>query len=416
MNIIQIQTKKEYEKLVPPVPKEEYLQLKNSIQNNGLYLPIIINEKGIVLDGHHRFRVCKELGINPKTQTKKFQNKTDEIIFVGESNLHRRQLTPLQRIELVSKLEPYYKDKANQRMILGKKVDPKEKLPEGQVRDILGSKANVSGKQYEKGKKILETRNEDLISEVLSGNKTINKAYHEITKEEKKQKLYAEIKKIQVNLPESIQLHNKPFQDLKIKDNSVSLIFTDPPYEEKSLHLYKELAQQAARVLRDGGSLMCYVGHFCIDRIITMMKNYDLKFQWQMVVIHSGPKATQHGPKVHVGYKPMLWFTKGKYQGPYLQDTIKSEFQGKELHEWAQSTVEADYYIKYLTIENEIVYDPFLGQGTFGVSAAKLGRQFIGSEINTEHFENARKLISNASCLNLGQGVGKIIQTKEILQ
>ena len=79
-----------------------------------------------------------------------------------------------------------------------------------------------------------------------------------------------------------------------------------------------------------------------------------------------------------------------------VRDVIQSEFQGKELHEWAQSTVESDYFIKYMTIENEIVYDPFMGQGTFGISAIKQNRQFIGCEINQEHFENAERLLSLA--------------------
>lgn len=38
--------------------------------------------------------------------------------------------------------------------------------------------------------------------------------------------------------------------------NSVDLIFTDPPYEKKSLHLYGDLAQCAARWLKPGGLLM----------------------------------------------------------------------------------------------------------------------------------------------------------------
>ncbi len=93
---------------------------------------------------------------------------------------------------------------------------------------------------------------------------------------------------------------------------------------------------------------------------------------------------------------PMLWCVKGKYEGDMVRDVVQSEFQGKEIHEWAKSTVESDYFIKHMTIENEIVYDPFLGQGTFGVSAVKQNRQFIGCEINPEHFENAKRIISNA--------------------
>ncbi len=143
--------------------------------------------------------------------------------------------------------------------------------------------------------------------------------------------------------------------------------------------------------------MICYVGHYAIGKIINMMEAQGLNFHWPIAVIHSGPSASVFGRKILVGYKPMLWFTKGKYEGEFVKDCIKSEFQGKELHEWAQSTVESDYYIKYLTLENEIVYDPFLGQGTFGISAVKLNRQFIGCEVDKGHFENARRLISAAS-------------------
>ena len=63
----------------------------------------------VVLDGHHRYKICKELGIKPKTAIRKFATKTDEIICVGESNLQGRQLSPIQQIEIAQKLEPHYK-------------------------------------------------------------------------------------------------------------------------------------------------------------------------------------------------------------------------------------------------------------------------------------------------------------------
>ena len=134
-----------------------------------------------------------------------------------------------------------------------------------------------------------------------------------------------------------------------------------------------------------------------------MMEKHGLKFHWPIAVIHSGPSSAMWDRRILVGYKLMLWFTKGKYDGEFVRDTIKSEFQGKELHEWAKSTVESDYYIQYLTLEDEIVYDPFLGQGTCGVSAVKLGRQFIGSEIDKGHFENAQRLIAVANKKQKGE-------------
>jgi predicted methyltransferase len=42
----------------------------------------------------------------------------------------------------------------------------------------------------------------------------------------------------------------------EIPDNSIDLILTDPPYDEDSLPLYKDLSILAARVLKPGGSLV----------------------------------------------------------------------------------------------------------------------------------------------------------------
>jgi len=390
----------EYASLVPALSDVEYASLKESIKDNGLWLPILVNSDGVILDGHHRYRACQELQVQIKHAVRDFPTKTDEIIFVGESNLKRRQLEPLQRIAVVKKLKPHYEEKARKKQSEGGKAKvPQTFAKPINVRDILSEKANVSHTQFSKGEKILDNATQEVQDIINAGQKTINKVYKEITKNEKRAQRQEEIKKLQVNLPESVQLHNKEFQKVFIEGNSISLIFTDPPYHEKYLHLYEDLAIHASRVLREGGSLICYVGHYAIGKIINMMEKHGLSFHWPIAVIHSGPSASVFGRKILVGYKPMLWFTKGKYEGEFVRDTIQSEFQGKELHDWAQSTVEADYYIKYLTIENEIVYDPFLGQGTFGIAATKLKRQFIGCEIDPGHFANAQRLISEVSLI-----------------
>jgi 16S rRNA G966 N2-methylase RsmD/disulfide oxidoreductase YuzD len=96
----------EYEKIVPKLKPEEYQELKSSIAENGLYYPIIINKDGFILDGHHRFKACNELGIlklkeTTKFEVKSFDSKYSERIFVIDTNLTRRQLEPYSRVELV---------------------------------------------------------------------------------------------------------------------------------------------------------------------------------------------------------------------------------------------------------------------------------------------------------------------------
>ena len=156
-------------------------------------------------------------------------------------------------------------------MKTGKKADPVEIFPQGKTRDGLGKMANVSGRTYEKGVEILKKAPKKEIEKVKNGDKSISKLHREIVKKEKKTKLQRVIKKQQVILPKTVQLYNKKFQDVKIALGSVSLIFTDPLYHDEFLSLYKDLAKQAFKVLRDNGSLLCYIGQKNIVKIIAMM-------------------------------------------------------------------------------------------------------------------------------------------------
>ena len=167
---------KVYAKLVPPLSKEEYTQLKISIKDNGLYIPITINDSDVILDGHHRYKACNELGIKTETLVKKFENSYDEAIYVGECNLQRRQLTPLQRIVIVRNLKPYYKSRAKENLSkAGKGLHISAKVD---TREELAKKANVSHFTWDRGETILDTKNEDIIDPVLSGSKAITTAYN----------------------------------------------------------------------------------------------------------------------------------------------------------------------------------------------------------------------------------------------
>lgn len=388
-----------YESLVPRVSELVYQSLKESIRINHLWIPIIVNRYGVILDGHHRFRACQELGEPIKYSVREFENDLLEKKFVIESNLKRRHLNDFQKVELGLLLLPIEQELSKRRQVEAGKIKKPLMLSvsKGQSRDIIAKKSDVSGTTFERARKVIENAPEETKQQLREGKTSINKQYQIIRKNEKRETRQNEIKNLQVNLPDTVTLYNQEFQTVSIPENSISLIMTDPPYHEKYLYLYKDLAKHAFKVLREGGSLICYAGHYAIGTIINMMEEEGLSFHWPIAVIHSGPSASVFGRKILVGYKPMLWFVKGKYDGEFVRDVIQSEFQGKELHEWAQSTTESDYYIKYLTIENEIVYDPFMGQGTFGISAVNQNRQFIGCEIDSEHFATAEKMISHGN-------------------
>ena len=45
--------------------------------------------------------------------------------------------------------------------------------------------------------------------------------------------------------------------------------------------------------------------------------------------------------------------------------------------------------LKPLTVENDLVFDPFMGSGTAGIATLDFGRKFIGYENNEEYFKTA---------------------------
>ena len=94
----------------------------------------------------------------------------------------------------------------------------------------------------------------------------------------------------------------------------------------------------------------------------------------------------------------MLWFVKGTKPNTagIIEDVIYSAPPDKSTHEWAQSPVEAEHIIKGMTVgENQIVLDPMMGAGTFGIAALKLNRKFIGIEKDLRSFTIARSQLAN---------------------
>jgi N6-adenosine-specific RNA methylase IME4 len=87
--------------LVPRSPADEYQMLKQDIAAKGLLNPAIMFE-GKVLDGRHRLRACRELGIEPRFETYK---GNDPRGFVISQNVMRRHLSASQRAMVLAQME-----------------------------------------------------------------------------------------------------------------------------------------------------------------------------------------------------------------------------------------------------------------------------------------------------------------------
>jgi N6-adenosine-specific RNA methylase IME4/ParB-like chromosome segregation protein Spo0J len=191
---IEITISKEYEKLVPALHKDDYDSLKDSVKKHGQYIPIVINEENVILDGHHRYKICNELKIEPRYEIRRFENKLLEKKFVIESNLSRRHLNDFQKAELGRELEKVEAELAKQRMLTGKK-DPEANLPQGdgekrapQTRDIVSEKIGVKPRTYQKAKVIIENATEELKEKVRKGTTSIDYAFKQVKRSDDNKK------------------------------------------------------------------------------------------------------------------------------------------------------------------------------------------------------------------------------------
>lgn len=88
--------------LLPPLEQIEYDNLKASIKEVGVTVPIIYDENGDVLDGHHRLQIIEELGIKdfPKL-VKRGLTEAEKRSLARSVNIHRRHLNRAQRRSLI---------------------------------------------------------------------------------------------------------------------------------------------------------------------------------------------------------------------------------------------------------------------------------------------------------------------------
>jgi ParB-like chromosome segregation protein Spo0J len=187
----------EYNKLLPKMSEEEFAELKTSIQTEGQHYPIIVNEDLEVLDGHHRFRACVELGVEPDFEVRKFDDKLLEKKFVIEVNLRRRHLNNFQLVELAVPLLEIEKALAKKRQSKGGKngrdtqlglaSDDAELEPKAKATEVIAKKAGVSTRTFERGKKIIEKASEDDKQKLREGKTSIAKVYQEIVTSENPQ-------------------------------------------------------------------------------------------------------------------------------------------------------------------------------------------------------------------------------------
>lgn len=202
-----------------------------------------------------------------------------------------------------------------------------------------------------------------------------------------------------VELPSTIEIiHGTIEEDGKqIANNSVDLIFTDPPYGEEFLPLWDELAKFAYRTLKPSGYLITYSGQFHLPTVMSKLSK-TLDYYWTFSLNHSGNKQLINPRQLFCGWKPILIFAKPPLitTETRIDDVIIGSGREKALHDWQQSLEEVKPLIETFSQKSNLIVDPFCGSGTIPLAAYKLNRRAIGIEKEHDNVNIAKGRIANA--------------------
>jgi hypothetical protein len=186
----------------------------------------------------------------------------------------------------------------------------------------------------------------------------------------------------------------------RLPDESVDLIFTDPPYPREYLPLYGWLAETAARVLRPGGYVFAYCGTETLPDIFDLMRVPNLDYFWTDVLLHNGGYPRIWYKQLLSGYKPVVVFTKGKPSILRWRSTVGVASASKHFHEWGQGIEPAIKTIELLTALGAIVLEPFAGGGTTCAACRISSRNYIAFEIDPATAGRARARVEQTQAMH----------------
>lgn len=126
------------------------------------------------------------------------------------------------------------------------------------------------------------------------------------------------------------------------------------------------------------------------------------KYKRAMVWVKPDAMPQFNGQGPSVGHEMMVaaWYGKGhsKWNGGGKPGTFiyTKNTPGGSKHPTQKPLPLILELVKLFSFDNQLILDPFMGSGTTGVACVKLGRKFIGIELEPKYFDIACKRIEDA--------------------
>jgi len=210
-------------------------------------------------------------------------------------------------------------------------------------------------------------------------------------------------------------IYNEPCLNTmsQMSDEFVDAIITDPPYGisyqsarrtdkeqwkdklENDDEPYIEWLPDAYRILKQNTPLVV----FCEWRFQEVFRNaitdagFNVKSHliWDRGWHGMGDLKGQFSPQHDIA-----WFAhKGRFEFPNKRPSTVMRFQRDSaeslIHPTQKPVSLIAHLITHLTLEGQLLYEPFVGSGSLAIASHLLRRQWIGSEISAEYVDLANK-------------------------
>lgn len=188
---------------------------------------------------------------------------------------------------------------------------------------------------------------------------------------------------------------------LPVPENSIDLIFTDPPYLTEFIPCYEWLANEAMRVLRPGGFIMAMCGGLHLPRLYRFFEDSGLIYFFEMYQKSNSDaptvwkRAGDRSYPVLARAKPIIVYSKGvtvpRIGGVHnIFETSPGWSDAKRFHKWGQDVNTCRYYIEYFSAPGDIVLDPFVGGGTTLIAAELIQRRAMGFDVDWKALQSTK--------------------------
>jgi len=424
---IMLKIKEEFKELIPSLSADEYFQLEDNILKEGIREPII-TWNDYIIDGHNRFDIATRFNLEYETKSKHFKDKEEVKEWMILNQLGRRNLSNYDRSILALQITDMFIKKAKENLKssgenYGKGCQKSDKaIDKIDTKKELAKVANVSHDTIAKVKKIQEKAPEEIKAKLRTGEVSINAAYKEIKKEEKKAEYKQKVLEARVETEVNDNIKNGDSLEIlkSLKDGCIDLVLTDPPYGisyVSNRSMFDEaitkrgllndgkdeafkLLDKTCKILQRKTADNAHLYFFCswsvfsyFEQIISKYFTIKTPIVWDKGNKGSGDLENDWGNQTEL----IIYCVKGKKLVNNRRGNIinVSRIHTTKMVHPTQKPVELiKQILEVSAVSGDFIVDPFMGSGSTIKAANELGFKSLGIELDKEMFNIANTFIN----------------------